>query len=180
MYFAMIFMVKNMGKNVSKRGFTLVELLVVVFILGLLVVIAVPSITSISNRIKTRGLDSKIEAIEDAAIVYVQENSNQFKKKYGGVCKSPSKNCECEKNLGDGKYDDCKFVFTLTVDELISQNQYKSETPNEPKKCDVSDPRDSSKCLDCVPITVKLDDDYKSVTAKLDEKDIKDNKAICP
>lgn len=58
----------------NKKGFTLVELLVVITIIGLLVVIAVPSSMTISKKVKVKMYDSKIELIEQAAILWGQEN----------------------------------------------------------------------------------------------------------
>lgn len=179
----------------KKRGFTLVELLVVIFILGVLMVIAVPGIMSISTKMKDRGLDSKIEAIEEAAVVYAQENSNKIKsdilKAHPGAtkCKSSQKNsdgtywCWCDPDSKDSKgnpvSEDCKFIFTLTLDDLIKEGKYKSETPDDLSACDVADPTNSNNCLDCVPIEIRLDDDYKSATATFDKTKIGNAKS-CP
>lgn len=177
---------KATNKN---RGFTLVEILVVLAILGILMAIAVPGVMSMSKKMKNRGLDSKIESIEEAAVVYAQENSNRIKSEIlknnkAIKCKSNQYGtdgkqwCWCDPNSTDKKgnkvTDDCKFVFTVTVDELISEGHFKSETPKDPKACDVTDPTNSSNCLDCIPITVKLDDDYKNATAEFDKSKIGD------
>lgn len=171
----------------DRRGFTLVEILIVLVIIGVLMAIAIPGITSISKKMKSRGLDSKIESIEQAAVVYAQENSNSIKREIlskngASVCKSNQTDsdgkqwCWCDPNSTDKKgnkvTDDCKFIFTITVDKLIEEGHYKSETPNEPEACDVSDPTNNDNCLDCAIITVKLDDDYKSATAELDKTKI--------
>lgn len=159
----------------KKSGFTLIELLTVILIIALLMAIAVPSIMAISNKMKDRGLDSKIGAIEQAAVNYAQNNSNKIKSDLGGVCNSNSSVCEC----ANGNTD-CKYVFTMTVDRLIEVGAYETEkNVDDNSVCDVSDPRDSSKCLDCVSITIKLDDDYKSASAYLNKDDIVDGKTVC-
>lgn len=158
----------------TNRGFTLIEILIVLLVLSILMAIAVPSIMGVANKMKVRSLDSKIEAIEEAAVVYAQENSNKIKSRYG-VCKSNSSYCECAQ-----ENTDCKYKFTMTVDELIHAGVYETEkTDDLDTTCDVTDPRDAKKCLDCVQILIKLDDDYKNATAEIKIEDIKDGKAIC-
>lgn len=58
----------------KKNGFTLVELLVVIVILGLLMAIAVPSALSLAGKVKGKAYDTKIELIEKAAQTYGQAN----------------------------------------------------------------------------------------------------------
>ncbi|MCX4365013.1 MAG: prepilin-type N-terminal cleavage/methylation domain-containing protein [Bacilli bacterium] len=53
-----------------KKGFTLVELLAVLIILGLIIVIAIPSYTEIYSRIKRSNMQSKVTEIETAALKY--------------------------------------------------------------------------------------------------------------
>lgn len=62
----------------NKNGFTLVELLVVITLIGLLTVIAVPASFTISKKIKQNMMDSKIELIESGAIVWGQNNKNKI------------------------------------------------------------------------------------------------------
>ena len=50
-----------------KKGFTLIELLAVIAILGLVLVVVVPSVTGILNRTQTRLNDEQKRAIENAA-----------------------------------------------------------------------------------------------------------------
>lgn len=162
-------------------GFTLIELLTVILILGLLMTVAVPSIMGISKKLKVRGLESKIEAIEKAAVIYTQENSNRIKGKLGGSCKTNDDHCKCERyNDKTGKYEDCKYYFTMTVDELITEGAYRTEKGEEGDEvCDIVDSRDENYCLDCVLIYIELDDDYKTATADINIDDIKDGKTTC-
>lgn len=57
-----------------EEGFTLVELLAVIVILGLIVAIAVPAIGSIMDDAKKNTADANTELIIDAARLYDVEN----------------------------------------------------------------------------------------------------------
>ena len=58
----------------NKKGFTLVEILAVVAILGVLMVVAIPSINAVSNKIKTRNLNTKKELAEEALVLWEEDN----------------------------------------------------------------------------------------------------------
>lgn len=58
-----------------KKGFTLVELLAVITILGILLVIAVPQVTSLINDSKEQSYKKQIEFIENSAKNYMSNNS---------------------------------------------------------------------------------------------------------
>ena len=78
--------------NKNKKGFTLVELLVVIVLIGLLVVIAVPSGLTIS----------KIELIESGAIVWGQNNNGKVKNPSLACTKNTTGITACvRKDIGD-------------------------------------------------------------------------------
>ncbi|OJF90906.1 competence type IV pilus major pilin ComGC [Alkalibacterium sp. 20] len=54
----------------KEEGFTLVELLAVIVILGIIVAIAIPSIGGIINRAETGANEAEYALIEDAARLY--------------------------------------------------------------------------------------------------------------
>ena len=58
-----------------KRGFTLVELLGVIVILGLIAMIAIPTINSALNSSRERAYNEQINTIEDTARTYMSKNS---------------------------------------------------------------------------------------------------------
>ena len=62
----------------NKKGFTLVELLVVIVIIAVLSVIIVPSVININKNINKRLLSEKIENIESSAILYANNNEEIF------------------------------------------------------------------------------------------------------
>lgn len=58
-----------------KKGFTLVELLGVIVILGLIAMIAIPTINSALNSSRQKAYEQQINTIEDTARTYMSKNS---------------------------------------------------------------------------------------------------------
>ncbi|MFL2117298.1 competence type IV pilus major pilin ComGC [Marinilactibacillus psychrotolerans] len=67
---------RNQNKKMIKKenGFTLVELLAVLVILGIIVAIAIPSIGKIIDNAEGSASESEIALVEDAARLYFIEN----------------------------------------------------------------------------------------------------------
>lgn len=65
-------------KKLNKKGFTLVELLVVIVILAVIMSIAIPSVTSSIERSKDKQKKAKIELIISAAELYADSHKNTF------------------------------------------------------------------------------------------------------
>lgn len=67
---------RNKIKQMMKKeeGFTLVELLAVIVILGIIVAIAIPSIGNIVSDAETKADKAEVQLIEDAARLYDVEN----------------------------------------------------------------------------------------------------------
>ncbi len=62
----------------SDRGFTLLEIMLVVLILGILVLIAVASYTLATNRAQTVTCQANQRILNQAVVVYEQEHNGQF------------------------------------------------------------------------------------------------------
>ena len=62
----------------NKKGFTLVELMAVIAILGIILLIAVPSYLGVSKKIKADMWDNKMKMIETAVEMWVQDNKSDF------------------------------------------------------------------------------------------------------
>ena len=63
-------------KKLNRKGFTLVELLVVLVILVVIMSIAIPSVTSSIERSKQKQYDSKVELVMSAAEIYIDRHKN--------------------------------------------------------------------------------------------------------
>ena len=59
----------------KNKGFTLVEVIMVVAILGIIIGIAVPSYIAISNNIKTKSYEQKVDNIKAKALEYANDNN---------------------------------------------------------------------------------------------------------
>ncbi len=76
----------------NKKGFTLVELLAVLVILGLLVTIAVPAATSVSEKAKIKMLKTKTQLAMQGAILWLQDNKSAFTSNELDNCTTSSDN----------------------------------------------------------------------------------------
>ncbi|HBG5184540.1 TPA: prepilin-type N-terminal cleavage/methylation domain-containing protein [Clostridioides difficile] len=59
----------------NKKGFTLVELLVVIAIIGILAVVAVPALFSNINKAKVTSVESDYSSIKSAALSYYSDTN---------------------------------------------------------------------------------------------------------
>lgn len=64
--------------KLNKKGFTLVELLVVIVLLVVIMSVAIPSITSSLERSKQKQYDSKMELILSAVDIYADRHKNSI------------------------------------------------------------------------------------------------------
>lgn len=62
----------------DKKGFTLIELLVVISIIGILAIVAVPSLLQNTHKAKVAEVENDYSAIKNAAISYYADNSGDI------------------------------------------------------------------------------------------------------
>lgn len=134
------------------KGFTLVELIAVVAILGLLAIITTPAYDSISKNIKTRNYESKKSAIKKQTLAYAEKylkdkiytgsenNKYCFTVEYliqNGIISSDSEKDEyIEDNLTGKKYSGKDEYIKLYYDtdnlkllaSIVGDNDYAGNT----------------------------------------------------
>lgn len=66
-----------MKKLFNKKGFTLMEMLIVVAIIVILVAISVPTFTANLDEAKTATDDANMRAAKSAAVIYVMDNGSK-------------------------------------------------------------------------------------------------------
>ena len=118
----------------NKRGFTLVEVIVVISLLGLVVIISSTNILGGSTRAKEKMLETKIKNIEKAAVLYGQDNRNLISKKINDGETSYSL---CFKNGSTTAIPNCYYYIkdgstTITVGFLANPGVDEDNNPIEP------------------------------------------------
>ncbi len=134
----------------KENGFTLVELLSCIIIIGLLVAIAVPSALNLSKKVKDKSYESKINIMEENAITYGQSNLSNVRK---GLNPVRGGNYTCKMNFDSdgnvskvelrpqaGGFNELKVLennefwcFRLTLEELVDVNNLNWD---ETKRCE--------------------------------------------
>ena len=117
----------------NKKGFTLVELLSVIVLIGLLLGLAIPGINKIRNNVNKKSDKKNIELIESAAVLWGQNNKTLLQK---DKCDVDNKNINCYKlnieELKNNNYLDdevsinegCVFVY---IEDNRVYGQYDKE-----------------------------------------------------
>ena len=85
----------------NDKGFTLLEVILVVAILGVITLIAVPSVSSLLNKNKDDQYENLKKSIISAAKIYVSDNRYNL----GIVCNNVNN----------------KPIITVTLEELVSE-----------------------------------------------------------
>lgn len=98
----------------KNKGFTLVELLAVIAVLGILAIVVTPAIIGLRNNVLKSTLDTKISTINTAAADYAYTVMNQLKQPLGST----------DNYYIDGVtgYDDSPFCKKVKIGTLIELN----------------------------------------------------------
>lgn len=100
----------------NKKGFTLVELMAVIVVLGIVIAIATRSVIGIRNESLNKAVLEKISQLENSGILYGQENPDEL-------------NSNCSFNIvvnGEDSSQNYEFCKKITAGELIDKGFFKS------------------------------------------------------
>lgn len=120
-------MLEWINKKRNKKGFTLVELVIVIAILGILVAIAVPKLSRSRLTAQVATHNANVRILKSAAAMYMADNPTEMKIEDGGL----------KKYLDDGKMP----VTVVKVGTVEAKTDYTVElfkgdivvTPGEAK-----------------------------------------------
>jgi len=115
----------------NNRGFTLVEILGVIMLLGIIVIIVVPVIGNSAKNAKIKTLESKIKNIEKAAVLYAQDEKISF-------------DISCNSEETDVCYD---IINCMCADEIDVKTLIDAGKIDYDKESDVINPVDETKSL---------------------------------
>lgn len=137
----------------KNKGFTLVELLVVIVIIVVISTIGYAGITAAQQKIKENLWQGQIDAIESAAQLYGEDNKNRLT----GIC-----------NIGSENVTNC---LTIHVQDLIDENYLRTdEVDEEGRKVIINeslDENDANYYANNLEVFVYMDEVSEVVYAKL-------------
>lgn len=161
----------------KKNGFTLVELIAIISLLAILMIIVAPMITKAGDASRQKTYETKMDLIEDAAVIYGQDNYRHIVD-CASACTSGytgAINCstECKGDYKEEVENSITYrTYVMYVKDLIPE--YYDADSNDLSKGQVTDPRDNTKYLDNYQIKIRINKSNRKVTAEVCNRDLSD------
>lgn len=110
----------------KKNGYTLMELLAVLVLLGIIMGLAIPNALKLGSKVKKKSYDSKIELIEKAAESYGVSNLELVKQ---GKSPIDGKNYTCTFSYSSDEVSNVDFLeqTRYDVDKILINDENKKE-----------------------------------------------------
>ena len=110
----------------NKKGFTIVELLVTIVILGIILTIVYPAVTSTINSSRVKAHNSQIKVIEKAMKLYYLEHSENLKDLNNAGTMDGCSESTVSVNATTTSLNPNTFIQTLIDEGYISDNETKN------------------------------------------------------
>ncbi len=154
----------------KKNGFTIVELIAIIGLLALIMIIAAPIITNSSTASRNKAYETKMNLIEDDAVMYGQDKYRHIVDCASACTSGYTGAINCASECGTGYKEIVEGGVTyktsiIYVKDLIPE--YYTADSDDPSKGQVTDPRDSGKYLDNYQIKIKINKSNRKVTAEV-------------
>ena len=107
-----------------KKGFTLVEILVVIVLISLILGLGIPGIMKLNENAKKRSYNTKVDMIESAAVVWGNNNKTLLK---ATNCEIDSQNYDCYK-ISVAKLIEDEYLNSEEIGKIIYNNPETDDT----------------------------------------------------
>lgn len=108
-----------------KKGFTLIELICVITILGLIALIAIPTINNMINKSREESYDEQLDTIIDAARTYMSANSLELPPQNTGESECVSiKKLQAEGIIEEGEIENPCYKSCSGKDDVDKTNEF--------------------------------------------------------
>lgn len=133
----------------KKKGFTLIEIIVVVLILAIILILVMTNFFKASKNARQKTYDSKVAMIEDSAVMYGQDF-------YADIVKNGERD------------EEGNVTITMPISKLVPN--YVSPD-NEVEGKQVDDPRETNQYLDEKIVKITVNTKTRKITAELVDGD---------